>query len=193
MDSRGFALDLTAGGGTAYRMPTLRTHKSVPTAFDLLGGIKRLSASDRKRIKAAVEAEIDVFLIAAGVKEPKRLADRRGGRYLPFEKTPAYVCVEELEGELYLRVEAKVMEVPDGRDAIFGLMTKLLQINTTIAGVLRLGVDDGLVIAAGAENLRALNESGLLIQHIEQVVEFAESAQKDLRASARRKAPSRRS
>jgi len=173
-------------------MPTRRKRPSVPTAFDLLGGTRTLSASGKKRIKAAVEAEIDVFLTGAGVKEPERLSDRRGGRYLPFEKTPAYMCVEELDGELYLRVEAKVMDMPDGRDAQFALMVELLEINTTVAGVHRLGVEDGLVIAAGAENLRALGDPGMFIQHIEQVVEFAESAQKQLRRRPRRAGDARR-
>lgn len=172
-------------------MPTRRTRPVPPTAFDLLGGTRQLSVSARKRIKTAVEAELNDFLIGAGVKDPERLGDRRGGRYLPFEKTPAYACVEELEGELYLRVEAKVMDVPADRDAQFALMKELLEVNTTVAGVLRLGVDDGLVIAAGAESLRALREPGQIIQHIELVVEFAESAQKDLRRGSGRKGGAR--
>ena len=174
-------------------MPTRRTSKPVPTALSLLGGTRKLSVADKKRIKQAVGEAIDAFLTGAGVKDPKPLSDRRGGRYLPFEATPAYVCVEELDGELYLRVEAKVMDLPGEHDAVFGLMNDLLAINTTVAGVLRLGVDDGLVIAAGAENLRALREPGLVIQHIEQVVEFAESAQKDLRRRPRRPRRARRS
>ena len=167
-------------------MPTTRRSSAGHAAFEPLRNPRKLTAADKKRIIKAAGAEVDAFLIGAGIKEPSRLADRRGGRYLPFEKTPAYVCVEELEGDLYVRVEAKVMEMPSDRDEVFGLMARLLEIDGTVAGVCRLAMDDGLVIAAGAENMRALHAPEQLIQHIEMVIEFAESAQKELVRRPRR-------
>lgn len=160
----------------------------TPSAFDILTRDRRLSAADKRTIKKAAEAEIDAFLVGAGIKNPSKLADKHGGRYLPFEHTPAYVCVEELEGSLYLRVEARVMDLPAQHEAAARLMTDMLEINGDVAGVCRLAIDDGLVIAAGAENLRVLRSPDQITQHVEAVVEFAEAAAKDLRSLAGRRA-----
>jgi hypothetical protein len=167
-------------------MPARRTHKPRPSAFELLGRSEKLSAADKRAIVKATEAEIDAFLAGAGIKEPSKLADKRGGRYLPFEKTPAYVCVEQLEGDLYLRVESKVMDLPADRDQVFVLMTAMLEINASVPGVCRLAVDDGLVVAAGAETLKVLRSPDQIIQQIELVIEFAESAAEELKRLARR-------
>jgi hypothetical protein len=173
-------------------MPARRTHKPPPSAFELLGSTRKLSAADKRAIKKATEAEIDAFLIGAGIKDPLKLTDKRGGRYLPFEDTPAYVSVEELEGDLYLRVESKVMELPDDRDQAFVLMNAMLEINASVPGVCRLAVDDGLVVAAGAETLKALRAPDQLIQQIELVIEFAEAASAELKIVMRRSASARR-
>ncbi len=173
-------------------MPARRTHQTHPSAFELLGSARKLSAADKRAIKRATEAEIDAFLAGAGIKEPVKLADKRGGRYLPFENTPAYVCVEELEGDLYLRVETKVQDIPDDRDQIFVLMNAMLEINASVPGVCRLALDDGLVVAAGAERLKALRAPDQIIQQIELVVEFAESAAAELKKLTRRSGTSRR-
>ena len=170
-------------------MAARRTHTTSPSAFDALSRDRRLSAADKKSLKLAATAAIDAFLVGAGIKDPDKLSDKRGGRYLPFEDTPTYVCVEELDGDLYLRVESKVIDLPEDHDALFGLMNLMLETNADIAGVCRLAADDGLVIAAGAENLRALRSPDAVIKHIEQVVEFAEAASKDLRRALR---PTRR-
>jgi len=173
-------------------MPPRRRHQPHVSAFELLGSTRKLSAADKRAITRATEAEIDAFLAGAGIKEPLKLADKRGGRYLPFEKTPAYVCVEELEGDLYLRVEAKVVEMPDDRDQIFVLMNAMLEINASVPGVCRLALDDGLVVAAGAETLKSLRSPDQIIQQIELVIEFAESAAAELKKLSRRSGAAKR-
>ncbi|MCX6544671.1 MAG: hypothetical protein NTV05_09695 [Acidobacteria bacterium] len=173
-------------------MTARQTHKTRPSAFDRLDSTRKLSVVDKRAIKKATEAEIDAFLVGAGIKDPLKLADKRGGRYLPFEDTPAYVCVEELEGDLYLRVESKVMELPDDRDQVFVLMNAMLEINASVPGVCRLAVDDGLVVAAGSETLKALRAPDALTQHIELVIEFAEEAAAELKRIMRRSAGARR-
>jgi len=173
-------------------MPARRRHQPHASAFELLGSTRKLSAADKRAITRATEAEIDAFLAGAGIKEPLKLADKRGGRYLPFEKTPAYVCVEELEGDLYLRVEAKVVEMPDDREEIFVLLNAMLEINASVPGVCRLALDDGLVVAAGAETLKSLRSPDQIIQQIELVIEFAESAAAELRKLSRRSGAAKR-
>ena len=173
-------------------MAARRTHKPHPSAFELLGSTRKLSAADKRAITKATEAEIDAFLAGAGIKEPLKLVDKRGGRYLPFEKTPAYVCVEELEGDLYLRVESKVLDLPDDREQVFVLMNAMLEINASVPGVCRLAVDDGLVVAAGAETLKSLRTPDQIIQQVELVVEFAESAAAELKRIMRRSASPKR-
>jgi hypothetical protein len=61
-----------------------------------------------------------------------------------------------------------------------------LEINASVPGVCRLAVDDGLVVAAGAETLKALRAPDQLIQQIELVIEFAESASAELKRIMRR-------
>ena len=173
-------------------MPARRTRRTHPSAYEALDGTRKLSAADKRAITKATEAEIDAFLVGAGIKDPLKLADKRGGRYLPFEDTPAYVCVEELEGSPYLRVEAKVLELPDDRDRVFVLMNAMLEINASVPGVCRLAVDDGLVVAAGAETLKALRAPDQVIEQIETVVEFAESAAAELKKLLRRSGTARR-
>jgi hypothetical protein len=152
----------------------------VTPAFERLASGRKLSAADKRAIIKATEAEIDAFLEGAGIVEPAKLGDKRGGRYLPFEKTPAYVCVEELEGELYLRVEAKVMDLPSDRDQAFVLMTAMLEINGSVPGACRLAVDDGLVVAAAAELMTVLQTANRVIEQIETVIEFTEEAAAEL-------------
>ena len=173
-------------------MPARRTQQTRPSAFELLGSSRKLSAADKRAITKATEAEIDAFLAGAGIKDPHKLADKRGGRYLPFEDTPAYVCVEELEGDLYLRVESKVLDLPDDRDQVFVLMNAMLEINASVPGVCRLAIDDGLVVAAGAETLKVLRAPDQIIQQIELVIEFAESAAAELKKAMRRPGTARR-
>jgi hypothetical protein len=169
-----------------------RTRKVHLSAFELLGSTRKLSAADKRAITKATEAEIDAFLAGAGIREPLKLADKRGGRYLPFKDTPAYVCVEELEGDLYLRVESKVADLPDDRDQVFVLMNAMLEINASVPGVCRLAIDEGLVIAAGAETLKSLRAPDQIIQQIELVIEFAESAAAELKKLTRRSRTARR-
>ena len=173
-------------------MPARRRHQPLASAFELLSSTRKLSAADKRAITKATEAEIDAFLAGAGIKEPLKLADSRGGRYLPFDKTPAYVCVEELEADLYLRVEAKVLDLPDDRDQAFVLMNAMLEINASVPGVCRLAVDDGLVVAAGAETLKSLRSPDQIIQQIEEVIEFAESAAAELKKLTRRSGAAKR-
>jgi len=173
-------------------MPARRAQKTHPSAFELLCSTRKLSAADKRAITKATEAEVDAFLAGAGIKEPLKLADKRGGRYLPFEDTPAYVCVEELEGDLYLRVESKVLDLPDDRDQVFVLMNAMLEINASVPGVCRLAIDDGLVVAAGAQTLKSLRAPDQIVQQIELVVEFAEAAAAELKKLLRRPASARR-
>ncbi|MEI6669284.1 MAG: hypothetical protein WCP29_14115 [Acidobacteriota bacterium] len=173
-------------------MPVRRRHSTHRSAFELLGSTRKWSAADKRAITKATEAEIDAFLVGAGIKDPVKLGDKRGGRYLPFEDTPAYVCVEELEGNLYLRVESRVMELPDDRDQAFVLMNAMLDINASVPGVCRLALDEGLVVAAGAETLKALRAPDQIVQQIELVIEFAESAAAELKKLLRKPGPAKR-
>ena len=86
-----------------------------------------------------------------GYTNPSERTDDHGWRWFEFGlmKGRAGIVQSESDGELYLRAESLVMELPSEEEMVAPLMRKLLEANMTFAGPARLGISgEGVFVCA---------------------------------------------
>jgi hypothetical protein len=137
---------------------------------------RKTSPAKLKRLKRATELQIDEFMKRVGYTNPSERTDDHGWRWFEFGsvKGRAGVVKSDSDGELYLRAESLVMELPSEQEMIPPLMRELLEANMTIAGSARLGISgEGVFVCASilADELGA----GDVPAHIHAVMAIAGS------------------
>lgn len=80
-----------------------------------------------RRIRQQTDESIKAFLISVGVMETE--VDQEGWRHIRLGSASGRVGVIEWHNEIYLQVEAYVMDMPSDRDLIVPLMRELLELN----------------------------------------------------------------
>jgi hypothetical protein len=87
------------------------------------------SKADCQPVMSALEAEIDTFLRKVGYQNLAERTDEAGWRYFDFGSAEGRAGAIALEGEVYLRVEAMIMDLPSDGDLILPLTRELLETN----------------------------------------------------------------
>jgi hypothetical protein len=127
------------------------------------------------QVKKAAEAQIDEFMRQLGYKNPLEQTDEHGWRYLQVGSAEGRAGITESDGELFLRVEAKVMpNLPSDKELIVPLMRELLELNMDLSGSLRLGIRDEGVFATSTRPLMELRSNDF-VQSVYSVMELADT------------------
>ena len=154
---------------------TSKTSKAMPRA-DAPQKSRKMSPAKLKRNKRAAELQIDEFMKRVGYANPSERTDDRGWRWFEFGtmKGRAAVVQSESDGELYLRAESLVMELPSDQEMVTPLMRELLEANMTFAGAARLGISGEGVFVCASIPVAELGD-GDVPSHIHSVMAIAES------------------
>ena len=135
---------------------------------------RKASAAKLNRVRKAVEQQIDEFVKSTGFANPAERTDKEGWRWFEYGNVKARAGVVEStsDGELYLRTESLMMEIPADGDEAAALLRELLEANMTIAGSARLGISgEGVFVCS------TLPVAALVVRevpgHIESVVALA--------------------
>ena len=100
----------------------------------------------KKESKEAAESQIDAFMRKVGIEDPAAMTDEEGWRFFELGSARGRAGVVESENELYFRAEAIVMPLPSDNDLILPLMRSLLELNTGIAGMASIGIENETVV-----------------------------------------------
>ncbi len=140
---------------------------------------RELSATKRDKIKHTTEQQIDDFMKRVGYANPSERTDENGGRWFNYGSVQgrAGIIESDADGEMFLRVECRVMEIPSADDELFRLMRELLEANMTIAGAARLGISGESVFVCATVPLVEL-VPGDVPAHIHSVMTIADSINK---------------
>ncbi len=139
-------------------MAKKQSKSAVEKAFASLMGGKKLTEADRSLLRQVGESVIDDFMKAVGISEPERLTDENGWRHLTLESAKGIAGLIENDGELFLHVEAIVMQLPSDRDLIHALMRETLELNCKLPGASSLGIRGANLVASATENIRSIRE-----------------------------------
>lgn len=134
------------------------------------------SAAKPEKIRQAAELKIDKFMKRVGYDNPAERTDENGWRWLKFGSAQgrAGVVESDSDGEMYLRAEALAMELPSDPDQALPFMRELLEMNMTIPGAARLGINGQGVFVCGTIPLPGLTVERVAA-HIHSVMEIAAS------------------
>jgi hypothetical protein len=110
---------------------------------------RKRSAAELDKIKRAAEQQIDEFMKTVGDSNPFGRTDEEGWRWFEYRSVRgrAGIVQSDTDGEMYLRAESLVIELPPDQEVDARLMHDLLQTNMTIPGAARLGITDDGVFA----------------------------------------------
>jgi hypothetical protein len=133
-----------------------KSEETGNTAFAALMSGKKLSAAHQKEVKEIAEHLIDEFIREEGYEA---YTDPNGWRYLQLESADGIAGIKDSDGELYLHVEADVVQIPSDRDLIQALMREALELNCTLPGPCRVGIRGTMLVASVTLNLRDLHSS----------------------------------
>ncbi len=112
---------------------------------------------DLAALKKQAEDRIDAFMVKVGYNPPDR-TDEAGWRYFTLGSAEGRAGAIEVEGSIYLRVEALVMSMPSDKELILPLMREMLALNLSLSGPARLGIKDDQVYAALLYPVKALHD-----------------------------------
>ncbi len=115
------------------------------------------TAADLGTLKKLAEDRIDAFMVKVGYNPPDR-TDEAGWRYFTLGSAEGRAGAIEMEGNIFLRVEALVMPMPSDKELILPLMRELLALNVSMSGPARLGIKDDQVCAAVLYPVKALHD-----------------------------------
>lgn len=115
------------------------------------------SPSDLEALKKHAEERIDAFMVKVGYKPPER-TDEAGWRYFTLGSAEGRAGAIEVEGSIFLRVEALVMPMPSDKELILPLMRELLTINMSMSGPSRLGIKEDQVYTAFLYPVKAITD-----------------------------------
>jgi hypothetical protein len=154
---------------------TSKTSKATPMG-DASPKSRKMSPAKLKRSKRAAELQIDKFMKRVGYTNPSERTDDRGWRWFEFGsmKGRAAIVQSESDGELYLRAESLVMELPSDQEMVTPLMRELLEANMTFAGAARLGISGEGVFVCASIPVAELGDDDVP-SHIHSVMAIAES------------------
>ncbi len=110
-----------------------------------------MSATKRDKIKKATEQQIDEFMKRVGYSNPVERTDENGGRWFNYGSAQgrAGIVESDSDGEMFLRVESRVMDLPSDENELVSLMRELMEANMTIAGSARVGISgEGIFVCA---------------------------------------------
>jgi hypothetical protein len=142
---------------------------------------KKLSIAQQKAVREIGEHVIDEFMRAVGHPDPSRLTDQNGWRHLQLDSAQGIAGIKEVEGELYLHVEAVVMALPSDKDPIQALMRAALELNCALPGACSLGIRGTLLVASATQNLRSLRSPADFGNSIHNVMALANAIDDDFR------------
>ncbi len=114
-------------------------------------------AADLATLKKQAEDRIDAFMVKVGYNPPDR-TDEAGWRYFTLGSAEGRAGAIEVEGNIFLRVEALVMPMPSDKELILPLMRELLTLNVSMSGPARLGIKDDQVYTALLYPVKALHD-----------------------------------
>ena len=158
-----------------------KTEETENKAFAALMSGKKLSAAHRKQVREIAEAAIDEFMREVGYENLSDYTDPNGWRHLRLESAEGIAAIKDIEGELYLHVEADVMPIPSDRDLIQGLTRAALELNCSLPGSCRVGIRGTMLLASVTLNLRTLHSSEEFGNAIHAVMELANEIDDDFR------------
>ncbi len=100
------------------------------------------AAAKRKKLKLTAERQIDEFMKKVGCPDPSERTDENGWRWFEYQtaRGRAGVVESESDGEMYLRAESLVGEIPADKDQALRFTRELLDANMTIPGAARIGI-----------------------------------------------------
>ena len=84
--------------------------------------------------------EVDAFMIKVGYKNPAERTDDQGWRYFSLGSAEGRAGIDQIEDELFLRVEAPIISLPADKELILPFMRELLEVNLKLAGEVRIGI-----------------------------------------------------
>ncbi len=114
-------------------------------------------AEDLATLKKQAEDRIDAFMVKVGYNPPDR-TDEAGWRYFTLGSAEGRAGAIEVEGNIFLHVEALVMSMPSDKELILPLMRELLALNLSMSGPARLGIKDDRVFTALLYPVKALHD-----------------------------------
>ncbi len=154
----------------AYKYSQTTRDADAPPAW------RDLSESKRDKIKKATEQQIDDFMKRVGYANPAERTDENGGRWFNYgsARGRAGLIESDSDGEMFLRVESLVMELPTDEAQVLSLMHELLEANMTIAGPARLGISGDSVFVCATVPLVEL-VPGDVSAYIHSVMTIADS------------------
>ncbi len=110
---------------------------------------------DLATLKKHAEEMIDAFMVKVGYNPAER-TDEAGWRYFTLGSAEGRAGAIEVDGNIFLRVEALVMPMPADKELILPLMRELLEINMSMSGPSRLGIKEDQVYTAVLYPVKAL-------------------------------------
>lgn len=119
---------------------------------------EKSSAQDLKKAEVAGWALIDSFMRKVGVKDPEKMTLPDGRRLYHLGSARGTAGLLEVDGDLFLRVEAHVMQLPSDKELILPLMRELLSINLLMPGLAKMAMGEDSVFSVVMLNLKILNE-----------------------------------
>ncbi len=154
-------INKTAGAGQAAD-PAPQTGGDGPSGQEQEQAIAAQQAEsepgvDLADLKKQADDRIDAFMVKVGYNPPDR-TDEAGWRYFTLGSAEGRAGAIEVEGNIFLRVEALVIPMPSDKELILPLMRELLALNVSLSGPVRLGIKDDQVYAALLYPVKALHD-----------------------------------
>jgi hypothetical protein len=171
------------------RKPRAVKRRRAKSKVDAPSVSRRISATEHQRIRQAVELQIDEFMKKVGYSDPSKRTDEQGWRWFEFgsARGRAGLVQSESDGQVYLRAESLVMELPSDQEMIPPLMRELLEANMTIAGTARFGISgEGVFVCATIPVVELA--PGDVPAHIHSVMEIAGSVRNPFEQVGRQEA-----
>ena len=157
-----------------------KENPALSKAFEALQEGKTLTSRQRQLLTNAAEAAIDNFMRSVGIVNPAEFTDEHGIRHLKLGSAEGVAFIDEVEGDLYLHVEAFVMKVPADQELIVPLYRELLELNLDIPGTCRFAIRDDAVVVVATEDLGVLRDDSDFARHIHWVMTYTDAMDSDL-------------
>lgn len=93
-------------------------------------------------LKRALQAQIDSFLIGAGITDPEVLTDEQGVRHFMVGSAQGRAWAGQAGDEVRLFVEALLLPLPSDGELILPLLRELLEFNHGLPGSAHIGIRD---------------------------------------------------
>jgi hypothetical protein len=110
--------------------------------------------------RQAIENQIDRFLREVGLV-PADVTDEQGWRRIGLGSTQGLVGCSEIDGIVFLRVLATVMDLPSDRELILPLLHDLLALNSNLLGPARAALDRSTVVIAATVPAEGISDDYL--------------------------------